>query len=68
MERFIGRDTENVELIFNLFTSGIETFVIPWDQRMYRCVVEVCRLDWNQSVLEHRAHHFPRRHNLLECR
>ena len=44
MERFIGTDTASVELFFNIFTSEIETFVIPWDQRMYPCVVEVCRL------------------------
>ena len=30
--------------IFNIFTFGIETFVIPWDQFLYPCVVEVCRL------------------------
>ena len=31
MERFIGTDTARVEIFFNIFTSGIETFVIPWD-------------------------------------
>ena len=35
VERFIGSNRENVELFFNLFTSGIETFVIPWEQRLY---------------------------------
>ena len=44
IERFIGTDTASVVLFFNLFTSGIETFVIPWDQLLYSCVVEVCRL------------------------
>ena len=44
MERFIGTDTASVELFFNIFTSGIETFVIPWDQRLYPYVVKVCRL------------------------
>ena len=44
MGRFIGRVTANVELFSNIFTSGIETFVIPWDQHLYPCVVEVCRL------------------------
>ena len=44
MERFIGTDTASVELFFNIFTSGIEIFVIPWDQLLYPCVVAVCRL------------------------
>ena len=38
-----GTDTASVELLFNIFFSGIESFVIPWDQRLYPCVVEVCR-------------------------
>ena len=38
-------DTASVELFFNIFTSGIETFAIPWDQLLYPCVVEVCRLE-----------------------
>ena len=44
LERFIVTDTASVELFFNIFTSGIETFVILWDQLLYPCVVEVCRL------------------------
>ena len=44
MERFIGTDTASVELYFNIFTFGIETYVIPGNQRLYHCVVEVCRL------------------------
>ena len=44
MERFIGTDTASVELFFNIFTPGIETSVIAWDQLSYPCVVEVCRL------------------------
>ena len=44
MKRFIGADTASVELFFNKFTTGIKTFVIPWDQLLYPCVVEVCRL------------------------
>ena len=35
MERFTGTDTASVELFFIIFTSGIETFVIPWDQLLY---------------------------------
>ena len=31
MERFIGTDTARVEIFFNKFTSGFETFVIQWD-------------------------------------
>ena len=44
MERFIGTDTASVELFFNIFTSGIETFVIPRDQLSYPCAVEVFAL------------------------
>ena len=35
MKRFIGRYTASIELFFNIVTSGIETFVIPWDQLLY---------------------------------
>ena len=38
---FIGTDTASVELFFNIFTSGIETFVTQWDQHLYLYVVEV---------------------------
>ena len=41
MERFIGTDTLSVE---KFFSSEIETVVIPWDQLLYPCVVEVCHL------------------------
>ena len=44
VERFIGTDTASVELFFNILTSGIETIFLPWNQRLYPCVVEVCRL------------------------
>ena len=44
MERLIGTDTASIELFFNIFISGTETFVIPWNQHLYLCVVEVCRL------------------------
>jgi hypothetical protein len=44
MELFIAADTESVQLFFNIFAIGIETFVIPWDQLLNTCVVEVCRL------------------------
>ena len=44
MERFIGTFTRSVQLFFNIFTYGIEVFVIPWDQLSYPCVVNVCRL------------------------
>ena len=37
MERFLGTDIASAELFFNIFTSGIETFVIPWDQLLYLC-------------------------------
>ena len=41
--------------IFNMFTYGIETFVILWDQLLYPCVAEVCRLGleplWHSSVI-----------------
>ena len=59
MERFIGTDTAGVDLFFNIFTSGIETFVIQWDQFLYPCVVEVfclelepmCNTDLRLSVI-----------------
>ena len=44
MDKFIETHTASVELFFNIFTSGIEIFVITWDQLLYPCVVEVCRL------------------------
>ena len=44
IETFIGKYTASVKAFFNIFTSGIETFVIPWDQLLYSCVVEVCCL------------------------
>ena len=44
MEILTGTDTASVELFFNIFTSGIETLVIPWDQLLNPCVAEVCRL------------------------
>ena len=54
MERFIGSHTPSVELFSYIFTSGIETFVIPWDPLLYPCVVEVCRLEleplWHSSL------------------
>ena len=42
MERFNLRNTTSVELFFSLLTSGIE--IMPWDQLLYPCVVEICRL------------------------
>jgi hypothetical protein len=44
MEIFIATDSASVQLIFNIFATGIETFVIPWDQLLNTCVVDVCRL------------------------
>ena len=44
IERFPGTDTASFEIFFNIFSSGIETFVIPWDQRLYPYVVKICRL------------------------
>ena len=44
METFIGTDTASVELFFNIFITGIEKFVIPWDQRLYSPVAELWRL------------------------
>jgi hypothetical protein len=44
MEIFIATDTASVQLFFNIFATGIETFVIPWDQFLNTCVVEVCCL------------------------
>jgi hypothetical protein len=44
MEIFIATDTVSVQLFFKIFATGIETFVIPWDQLLNTCVVEVCHL------------------------
>jgi hypothetical protein len=32
MEIFIATVTASVQIFFNIFATGIETFVIPWDQ------------------------------------
>ena len=50
MEIFIGTDTASVELFFNIFTSGIDTFAISYDQLFYPCVVEVCSLGIGTTV------------------
>jgi hypothetical protein len=42
--KFIATDTASVQLFFNIFATGIETFVIPWEQLLNTCAVEVCRL------------------------
>jgi hypothetical protein len=50
-------------VFFNIFVTGIETFVIPWDQLLYT-VVEVCRLGLEPLCSDvscfatHRAHNF----------
>jgi hypothetical protein len=44
MEIFIATDTASVQLFFDIFATGIETFVIPWDQLLNTYVVEVCHL------------------------
>ena len=51
-----GTDTASVELFFNIFNSGIETFIIPWDQLLYPCVVEVCRLGLEPLCDTHLCH------------
>ena len=43
MERFIGTDTASVQQ----FTSGIETFFIPWDQLLYPLSQKSAAWDWN---------------------
>jgi hypothetical protein len=43
MEIFIATDTASVQIFFNLFATGIETFVIPWDQLLNTCFAEICR-------------------------
>jgi hypothetical protein len=53
MEIFIATDTASVELLFNIFVTGIETFVIPWDQLLNTCVVEVCRLGFKPLCDNH---------------
>ena len=44
MERFIETARATVQLFFNIFASGIKTFIIPLDQLLYSRVLEVCRL------------------------
>ena len=44
MEIIIRTDRASVELFFNIFTTGNERVVIPWDQLLYPCVIDVCRL------------------------
>jgi hypothetical protein len=39
MEIFIATDTASVQLLLNIVAT-----VIPWDQLLNTCVVEVCRL------------------------
>jgi hypothetical protein len=41
MEIFIATDKASVQLLFNIFATAIETFVIPRDQLLNTCVVEV---------------------------
>ena len=47
METFIGTDRASVELLFNIFTSGIETFVIPWNKFLYPVSCNSAAWDWN---------------------
>ena len=47
MEIFIGTDIASVELLFNIFTSGIETFVILSDQLLYPVSYTSAAWDWN---------------------
>ena len=47
METFIGTDTESFVLYFNIFTTGIETFVIPWYQLLYPVSQKSAAWDWN---------------------
>ena len=53
MESFIGTDTASVELFFNIFTSRIETFVIPWNQLLYpvsyKSAPGIGTILWNSS-------------------
>jgi hypothetical protein len=44
MEIFIATDTASVQLFFNIFATGTLTFVMPWDQLLNTCLVEVCRM------------------------
>jgi hypothetical protein len=44
MEIFIATDTASVQLFSNIIATGIDAFVIPWDQLLNTCVIEVCRL------------------------
>ena len=50
MKSFMGPDTASVELFFDIFTSGIETFVILWDKHLHPCVLEVSCLGLESRV------------------
>ena len=47
MKRFIGTDKASVELFLNIFISGTEKFVIPWDQLLYPVWWTSAAWDWN---------------------
>ena len=47
MERFIAANTASVELFFNIFTSGIEVFVIPCEQLLYPMSQKSATWDWD---------------------
>jgi hypothetical protein len=53
MEIFIATDTASVQLFFNIFATETETFVIPWDQLLNTCVVEVCHLGFEPLCDNH---------------
>ena len=55
MEIFIRIHTECVELFFNIFTSGIETFVTPWDQLLYPVSYKFSVWDCNHSDIHFRC-------------
>ena len=56
MKSFIGTDTESVKLFLNIFTPATKKFVIPWDQLLYACVAEVCRLGLEPLCDTHHHH------------
>ena len=53
MEIFIRTGTASVELFFNIFTSEIETFVTPQDQRFNPVSQKFAAWDWNHCCDTH---------------
>ncbi|KAJ4448053.1 hypothetical protein ANN_10065 [Periplaneta americana] len=54
LDKFIGADTITDKLFFNMFTNGIETFVIPWNRKRGANGCHTLVLIPNGRLLRHR--------------